>query len=101
MKNSPENVTKIIAQTQDGKSIKQDNAWNNFLREIIERNTEGYDPLQYVNYENVKNDLRYGIDQFKRALSAIEEELPLIEEDTTEKIFTDGTELLKRFTEED
>lgn len=70
MNNQKETVLTVIAEGQDGK-LRGVNVWNDFLNEVVEQNTtEGL--IDYTDTEKVQDDLRYGIDQFQRALRAIE-----------------------------
>ncbi len=66
-----EDITKLIAQSQDGRALNPNDSFSEFILERISQNTEGDsdDPAsQIVNVETLIEDFNYMINQLQRAL---------------------------------
>lgn len=68
-------VIACIGETQDGEKLSLDDAYGNFLLELINANTNN-DPLAIdggeTDTEELASNLRYAIHEFTKALNAVE-----------------------------
>ncbi len=68
-------VFSAVKETQDNKTLRSNDAYGLFLLTLIRENTEkntGSLDAGEVDTEELASNLRYGIDQFQRALNAVE-----------------------------
>lgn len=72
-------VVNVIASTQDGKSLSTTDEFSGFLNELIDKNENADGEM--VDVSDLTDNLRYAIQQFKKALSALEEKFPEPEEE--------------------
>lgn len=70
MNNSKKSIEALIAASQDGKSIDT-STYGVFLQNLIDENSHG-EQNPFVDADELADNIRYAISEFKKALNAIQ-----------------------------